>query len=405
LVVLWQLAWIAWREHQSGYARKLRGCPLVCGPLLLSAAVAWAFAIRGCPADASFQVGNLWLLVLLVAVGIVYGLLLQSAWAAWIAALVSLTVGFQIYRVNPFGVLDGNDLLNLWLLGWLAASLIWQAYYGVQRARRAATIRRWFLTFSWFTTFVSVWWMLIVALLERATGILYFSSPAGCVALLLTTILIASNVWNDRARFRVLAPFVLMLVPPVLVLNRLELPLVRWAALSLFGAACATLFWGQAYRRRSALRWIGKRWHVPRLAALERAWYRQLPAMQCSVLVAVASAAWVFLFLVDDRLVRYVSAVTPLLLGAALVPLAHWANWQGATRQGATWQWATSQWASRRGLQWIVAASMTLGVVFLSWADMSSRLMAWQSFPLPVRTTLSLGLVVFIQGWVLPRRI
>jgi hypothetical protein len=56
-------------------------------------------------------------------------------------------------------------------------------------------------------------------------------------------------------------------------------------------------------------------------------------------------------------------------------------------------------------LQWIVAASMTLGVVFLSWADMSRSQMAWQSFPLPVRTTLSLGLVVFLQGWLLPRRI
>jgi hypothetical protein len=232
-------------------------------------------------------------------------------------------------------------------------------------------------------TFSAPWWLLLVALVEHTSAIPILSMPVGFASLALGTLLVASNLWNDRAKFRLFAPFVLSLTAPLLALNRLALGDERWAALAVLSAALVALFWGHAYRRRSALRHYGKQWRVPRLSALERAWRRDLPVGQCGVLVVAACAALACLFHCDDRLARYAMAVAPLIAGAALVPLA--------------------DCASRRPLQLTALAAMTFGAVLLASAELSTAQMAIDAFHLPIRATLALGMTVFLHGWLLPR--
>ena len=361
-------------------------------PILLALAIALAFAVRGAwehaPAFVFFMV------VLTAAVAMLYGtgLLLRRSWWLFMACGVSLIGTFLVVARSPqtWFAPGQPTLINLSAIIVLTLALGNLLFYLYRRNRAHETIPRSFLALANVGVLIGSSWIFLGAwvqvLFDSMAGVnnSALANAMGIAVMLLVVVLLVVSIWNDRRRFWVLGVCLTSLGIAITGVSTAAPDSDSRAVGILFGCAGVMALWGIGWLRRAA--WISKasRLHVPRLVSLEKNLQRQLPTCSVALLALLIPASFAGISSVEPRVLRFLAAAVPLLASIGVGCL--------------------SDPKSRRWLQQSSLGLLTLGGLYVAWADLTpAEMFRSQSIMLLERTVLVLASAMFIYGGLVTR--
>ncbi len=247
-------------------------------------------------------------------------------------------------------------------------------------------MRRAFLRMPNMVLCLAVCWLLYCAIVEliRWRSMQILATPLGTAVIVLTCLFLVLDLWNDRARWRVVNRYlagVALALHGVYLMTQGE---ARVPALA-FALALVAAGGGYIYSRRREFRFLGNRWGVPRLAARANRLARSLPWLNVMTMALVLLLDVLTIAFMKERAWRFLAAFTPAVLAGGFLPL--------------------SDARHARGMRYTSIFLLTLGGVLLSLADVPPRTMWADSLVIPTRLFVAFAVAVFVYGWVIPRRL
>ncbi len=362
-------------------------------PLYFTAALAMAFLLRGIWSDVQQPVVYY---SYLGAIGLLSVCITGAGWAlrfglnGFISLAVAL-VAVEIFAedVSVAWLSSGWSLINLMVFASIVLATSWMGYYLVQH--RKIKLPKNFLIMPNFVMVGSLAWIMFASLICFVSGVTFSSSndwlnnPMGYLMLLSFLGLALTSIWNDRAVLQttVFYLFSIAVGLTVSLLIRDGLLTVPKVALQLLLGSLLVTAWSVVWIRRASILKLIFPNDSLRVGKLENSLAKELPI--CNLIFGS------LLFLVSiliigtsyGRAVRYLAVFTPFSLAIAT----------GVQANQTT----------RRYLQKLSIALVTIGVIFLALADLSPGEMYSPFISTMVRILIVLSAAMFVYGFLVTR--
>ena len=382
--------WTAWMVPPAGGAKwSLRDDQVL--PLLITSAVAFAFAVRGMllnPVEIWIYLGAIGCLVALLTFG---GFFRASGLAGFVAAGYATTATLFLVDVDPNGWFTGRQpyhanvlavvlvmLAMVWVLGFVFGT--------VATGREERSRVMWMPN---LVTLLASAWLVIAAL---AQWIMETAAPSdvsslknawGSVLIVLTFALGCLHLWNSARKGLVISGCLWLLAV-----------LIFGAAISVadeglrqvtvaLAVGCGVGLLGVIWNRRGLWMPLLERMKAPNLEKLERSMFVQFPVFSVAVGLVILCATFVACLELEVRLERYVIAASSfgLALGFGCF----------------------SDVKRRRWVQQLSLSLLTAACVFVAWADLSPAEIKSDPTRLFMRALLVLAGAMFIYGGIVSR--
>lgn len=361
-------------------------------PLLFAGAMVTAFAVRGI----YWNPGSAWYYLaaigLLIGCLVVAGMLRQSAIIGFIAAALTTLGAIVLVDVDPSRWFTGNQpyLANVLSMAVALLALVWSGFYVYRRLIKTEQVRPSFVWMSNLVLLLSSIWVLLGGLLQwiyEAGGggptASSLNNVCGAGAIVGPILLAILHTWNDRRRFQVLSHVVWLVGVVVFALSVLiTIEGMRGASILMGLGLVVTVggsLWANRARHFAALKQMG----APALISLERSMYRQLPILGLILGAIVLSWAFIASQFVEPRAERYLCAMSPFAVAVGMGLL--------------------SDQKQRRWLQLVTLGLVTVGAIYVAWADLSPVEIRQQPMRLFVRALLVLAGAMFVYGGLVSR--
>ena len=362
-------------------------------PLYLTAALAMAFLLRGVWGDVQQPVVYY---SYLGAIGLLSICITGAGWAlrfglnGFISLAIAL-VGAEIF-VEDLSITwlssDGN-LINLMALTSIVLATSWMGYYLAQR--RKIALPKYFLIMPNFVMVGSLAWIMFASLVCFVSGVVFGSgndwlnNPTGYLMLLSFLGLALTAIWNDRAVLQttVFYLFSIAVGLTVSLLIREGLLSVPPVALQLLLGSLLVTAWSVVWIRRASILKLFLSDDSQRVGKLENSLAKELPICNLIFGNLLFFVSILIIGTVDGRAVRYLAVFTPFSLAIAT----------GVQANQTT----------RRYLQKLSIALVTIGVIFLALADLSPDQMYSPFSHAMVRILIVLSAAMFVYGFLVTR--
>jgi hypothetical protein len=360
-------------------------------PVLLTGSIALTFAVRGAwlnPASFWLYIG---VIIVLTILATLIGWMLRDGRLSFVSAATVVLGASLVCWEDPHGWFnhrDQPDWCNVVAIVLSLLALSWTAYYIFKRRSEAQP-----RSFVWLPNVVLLGgtiWIFVAAILQygvdsfsRASGS-SLANPFGFAAFALVVGLAMLSIWNDRARFRVVSGYLLS-VSFAIALVSVFAPSNEWRFISVtLGVGLIVAVWGIVWLNRAKLFRVAARFGALQLDSLELSMRRQLPVYSLIFGGLVLTAALIVIFQFELRPHRYMAASVPLALAIGLG--------------------TQSNQSSRRWLQFLTLLLITIGVLFLAWADLTrAQMIELPMIQLLVRSLIVLSGAMFVYGGLVTR--
>lgn len=363
-------------------------------PLYLTAVLAMPFLLKGIGGDAT-QLTVFY--CYLGAIGLLSICITQAGWGlrfglnGFISLAIALVgAGIFVDELSTTWLSLGGNLINLMVLTSIVLATSWMGYYLVQR--RKITFPKYFLIMPNFVMVVSLAWIMFASLICFLSGVTYSSgndwlnSLMGYLMLLSFFCLALTAIWNDRAVLQTtvfyLFSIAVGLTVSLLIRDGL-LSSVPSVALQLLLGSLLVTAWSVVWVRRASVLKLFFPNDSLRAGKLENSLSKELPI--CNLIFG-SLLFFVSILIISTsygRAVRYLAVFTPFSLAIAT----------GVSANQTT----------RRYLQKLSIALVTIGVIFLALADLSPGQMYWPFSHAMVRILIVLSAAMFVYGFLVTR--
>jgi hypothetical protein len=382
-------------------------------PFLLIGAIALTFAVRGVWLDSSSFGLYLGVIAILSILATGVGWMVRDGKMAFVSAAVAL-IGVEVaVWLDKFTWISDDQpvLFHLCVIVSAAVATAWLSYSLIVERRNAVSTKmqnriaagdvqviqgadliRLPSSFLWLSNvvlFVGSLWILAAALLQFGVGNWansygFVDSPLGFVAIASMVGLSGLSLWSERSRFRVFSWCALSLAIGITVPSVLVVPLSTKFVSVVLAVSLVVAMWGVVWLNRKRVFAAVERFGVGGLTTLESLLRRQIPIYTLLVGSLVVFVASILVFEADGRMHRYLAAMVPFAVAIGIG--------------------TQSDKHSRRWLQLLTLGLVTVGVLFLAWADLSRD--PTKAFPIVrlfVRSLIVLSGAMFVYGGLVTR--
>ena len=391
---------LLWLERGPAAARKIfsgatsRSFKSIRGdqslPLLLSGAILLAFAVRGIVFNPAAFWGYFAAILALIGCVTFAGICRQSPWLAFVSAGVTSLLALMLVNADPQGWFTASHpyLFNIISIALVMLATIWSGFYIWSSVGNGESVRPTMTSMSNVVLIGTSIWVLLLGLIQwidGSVGLLASAAenPWGIAAMLGPLVLGAMHLWNDR-RFGWVVALSIWLIGSVIfcVSSLVTVHGVREAAVIL-GLGVVVAFLGLVWSKRN--RWFGvaRQCHAPRLVQIERSMSWQFPIFGLLLGGLTLLAGLLSSMFLEPRLERYLFAVSPFGIAIGLGYL--------------------SDRSARRWMQLLSLAVLTVGAIFIGWADLQPGARMVESTQVFVRVLLVLAAAMFVYGWLVSR--
>ena len=360
-------------------------------PLLFASLVALLFAVRGMLDPSNFWISfaaSVCLVVLLTLGGFLRESRLLGFVSAGFASVGSLMLVAQ--DPNAWFVASQPYAVNVLAVVLSILAMVWCVYYIVQTVfRKQPADPRMMWMPNLITGLVALWLLLgslvqFIMETDSVTGVSCLKNGWGFLLFFTAGALCYVQLWNRSRKGLVAAGcmwwfgltfFVVAVgVRGSSSLHAATLVFALGVAVGLLG-----IFW------RSRQRWLPAltKLQAPELGKLESSLYRQLPVCGSLVAIPLLVAAFFSSMHLEVRFERYLAAFSPFGLAIGF----------------GCW----SDLARRRWVQMLSLALLTVGAIFVAWADLGPAAIHENYSRLLVRALLVLATAMFIYGGLVSR--
>ena len=357
-------------------------------PLLFSGAILLVFAVRGI----SFNQTDFWFYfatVFALAAFITFaGICRQSPWLAFISAGVTSLMASALVTVDPQGWFASSQphFFNVLSVSLVVLATIWSGFYVWYSVGKQQQVRPTMTMMSNVVLLGSSVWALCLGLrhfaLETAGLSALVSSGWGLVALLCPLILGALHLWNNRRRGWVVSLSIWLIGATILCVSCLvEAETLRIASV-FFGLGAVVALCGLVWSSRGRWFRLARQGHAPQLIQIERSMNWQFPALGLFLGALILLGGFLSSVFLDLRVERYLFAISPLGIAIGMG--------------------CFSDRSKRRWMQLVSLSVLTLGAIYISWADLLPD-DPMGSTRIAVRVLLVLAAAMFVYGWVVSR--
>ena len=358
-------------------------------PLLLAGAILLAFAVRGIVSNPAAFWGYFAAILALIGCITFAGICRQSPWLAFVSAGVTSLLTCLLVNNGPQGWFNFSelDLLNVLWIALVMLAMIWSGFYVWFRIGKQESVRPRMTAMSNVVLIGASVWVLFQGLIQWfdvSTGLIatVVENPWGVAAIFGPLALGALHLWNDRRFGWVVALTIWLVGAVIFCLSSLVVHGIRDAAIVL-GLSVVVALLGLIWSKRN--RWFGlaRQYRAPRLIQIERSMSLQLPIFGLLLGGLIMLAGLISSIALEPRLERYLFAVSPFGIAIGLGYF--------------------SDRSARRWLQLLSLVVLTVGVVFISWADLQPGARMVESTQVFVRVLLVLAAAMFVYGWLVSR--
>ena len=359
-------------------------------PVLLTGAIGLTFAVRG----AWLSPDSFWLYLGVVIFSTIWATLAGWVLRDGIPGFVSAAIGVLgvsiLYGKDPHGWFTNRqpDWFNLVAIVLSVLATGWTMFLVGQR-RKAYYSR----SFGWMPNVVLLGgavWIFVAAIFQfgldtfPTAGTSSLANPLGIGALTMVAVLATVSIWNDQARFRV-ASGCLLSVALVITLASSIATENDWRMVDvMLGGGLVVSGWGVLWLNRAKWFRIVEGLGGSGCESLEHSMRRQLPIYSLIFGGLVLIAALVVIFQFEKRPQRYIAAAVPLMLAVGIG--------------------TQSNPSSRRWLQVVSLLLITVGALFVAWADLAqSQMTELPMIRLLVRSLIVLAGSMFVYGGLVAR--
>lgn len=359
-------------------------------------AVCVLFSVRGLLGDVEGFWLNFACLSAVLAATIAYGWIYYSNLGAVVSVALTILWVSMFCELNPMGWFGGPGTAVLIIQAAVVVlAICWVVVYLLLRASRRPTPPRRFVWFpNWTGLLVGVW-LLGLGVLEHLAqefgkGV-FLENVWIQVITGASVLLLAIQLWNDRAKFRLVSRFIAAVGLGILVAALIGESASSFGgqsdafgfAASLLSMGVVGLFFSSLWAWRKPLTRTLAQLRVPRLVASVRQVERQLPIHLIVLSLLVLLLVWPAIFALDARLLRYMMAFSPMLLAGSIGIL--------------------SETHRRRWLQMVFLTLLVVSAIILSWAGLSLEQMTGDTLEVVSRLLMVLAFGVFVNGVLVTR--
>ena len=359
-------------------------------PLFLSSAVALTFGVRGALGNNVSFSFYLTLIGCVAALLFIAGLFLRRAVPTIIAAAVALVATGLLVTESPATFSPNEPVwLNLSSIILLTMTLLILGFYLYRKRWHFEPIRRSFLTLSNIVILLVPIWILIGAFIQVICDAMNSKdstlvNPMGITLMVMMLFVLLVSLWNDRRRFWVIASCLTTLAIVIVCVSGFVSNDNARAVAILFACSMTIAAWGIAWAGRAGYVRTLKKLSTPRLVAWQVSLRRQLPIYSLVLIALLLVVSCVAILSVEERLLRYLVAASPLAMALGVGCL--------------------SDPQRRRWLQLCCIALITLGCLFVGWADLTpDQIFQRSGLSVLVRSLLVLAGAVFVFGGLITR--
>ena len=362
-------------------------------PLYFSAALAMTFVFRGIFNDVS-QLPIYY--YYLGAIGLLSICFTQAGWVlrlglnGFVSLLIALA-GVTIFvggPIKPWLMLDGN-WINLAASVSALLAILWSGYYLLQRKQIA--FPNYFLIMPNCVMIGGMAWIMFASLMCFLSSVIFgagnnwLNNPMGYLALLSFFGLAVTSIWNDRTALQTTVFYLFSVAVGLTIATHIRgewLPVPSIALQLLLGSLLVT-FWSMVWIKRILILKLLASDDSLQSIKLEKSLATELPI--CNLIFGSLMFCISFLFIATfgERSVRYIAVFTPFSLAIAT----------GVQANQTT----------RRYLQIVSIAFVTIGVIFLALADLSPDQMYAPFSHMMVRILIVLSAAMFVYGFLVTR--
>ncbi len=361
-------------------------------PILLATAIAFIFAARGAMANQPWFAGYETAILCVAVVTLLTGLFLRRGWLSAVATIPIAAGSFLYSAVSPpkFVLNQPGNVIYVFMIATCVAATGWVGFcvYRTRVHHEKLTTR-----FSLMPSIVVLGGS-IVTLLACAAAFTESRSvigtglvrPLAMTSFATVFILLIVNWWNDNRRLQIVSRY-LWTIAMALLISAFAFTGDTTAIAGQLGMALVVAIAGMFWHRRIAYRQLADHLSVrqPQFAGPpdhEARVERTLKIIAAVFTFLLLPAALFSMLQVEERALRYVIVFVPF----ALAP-----GWGLLSNE-----------RTRRWLQSVSLGLVTVGVVFLAWADLSP-LDADIPLKLCVRTLLAMAGLMLVYGNVVTR--
>jgi hypothetical protein len=358
-------------------------------PVLLTGSIALTFAVRG----AWFNPPSFWLyvgIIILVSIfATLIGWMLREGSLSLVSAATAVLGATVVWWQDPHGWFsnDQPDWFNLVAIVLSLLALSWTAYYMVKRKSDQLPFS--FVLLPNIVLLAGTIWIFVAANLQCLTDSISrgsassLANPLGIGAIIAIVGLAISSLWNDRAKFRVFS-CCLLSVSLAITLASVLATTDQWRFVAvMLGVGLTVAGWGIVWLNRAKLFRIANSMGAQQLDSLELSMRRQLPVYSLILGGLVMMAALIVIFQFEHPH-RYIAAAIPFALAVGLG--------------------TQSNQSPRRWLQVLTLLLITVGVLFLAWADLTrAQMVELPMIRLLVRSLIVLAGAMFVYGGLVTR--
>ena len=360
-------------------------------PLLFTGLLAFVFSVRGMQFAANFWI-SFWASAGVIVVLTIAGFLQRSSLAGFVSAGIAVCSTLFLVQNDPqnWFTLSQPYAVNVVGVVLTLLALIYCVFYAWQTVSRNQPMKSSFVWMPNVVLITAALWLLLGAVVQwmmdasNASDVSCLKNSWG-VLLFLTTALLAMVQLGNRDRKGLVVAGCLwwigltIFLAVTLVEGSTELHNVTVITCLGGSVALLGLFW--KYRHR----WIPilQRLQAPNLEKFESSLYTQLPIFGLVIALVVLASTFFASFYLEERLYRYLMAFGSFGLAIGF------GCWSDSAR--------------RRWVQIFSLLLLTLGAIFLAWADLKPEEIRLDPMKLVVHAVLVLAMAMFIFGGVVSR--
>ena len=377
-----------YRERSSQRFTSIRGDQTI--PLLFSSSLVLAFAIRGLIWNTTafwHYFGAIGLVLLFIVIA---GVMRRSVVLSFISMSLTIFASLVLVSVDPEAWFQTQQphYANVMSIALVMLALFWSGFYVYRNLLHGEEIRPSFVWMPNLVLLLTSIWVIIGALgqwvIETAGGgASSLANPYGIGAILGPVFLSVLHLWNDNRKFQILSRCFWMIGLTIFVIAILVPSTGYRNASILMGLGFVVGVWGVIWVYRDFYFAIARKLKAPALIRLERTMDTQLPIMGGLVGCIVLTWSFVAMQLIEPRAERYLTAMSPFPVAFGLGCM--------------------SNALKKRHLQLATLGFLTLGAVFMAWADLSPAEIGERPMQLFVRALLVLAGAMFVYGGLVSR--
>lgn len=361
-------------------------------PMLATALLASFYCFRamlGNPSDVWWYVGAAGVLVFCTTAA---GIMCQSALMGFFTATVGAIAAVIFVDIDPQSWFTGRQpyVINAPLVVVLSIALAWLGIYvflTVVRHRESKSNPVWMPN---CVLILAASWLLLASFVQMFVEIAggglrpsILNNPTGGLVFLLSAIGIVTQLWNDSRRGVVIAGSLLLFSLAIFCSATLvQFQDLRQATAVLAIGICIAAL-GICWKQRSNWDSLLTSWRAPNIDQLKQSMQTQFPILGTIFGLLAVGGGLLLIFGVSDRPARFLAAMSPFGIAVGF----------------GCW----SDVGTRRWLQSCSLVLLTLGAVFVSWAEISSNLIRNDINNVLIRTLIVLAGAMFVYGGLVTR--